>query len=344
MTAPEDDLHRYLQMLAGDAAAGRLLEIRAAIGRGAMRQTFIPATRIDLAAHAISRLGAHTDVYVGVLLRHRRAGGRDACERAHLAFVEIDRLDGLQRLHACRCAPTAVVSSGSEGHVHAYWKLREPVDHDSLERANRRLAEHLGGDLASVDAARILRPPTSLNQKRTPPAPVRLLGLDPSRRYRLSELTAGLAAPPSRRSSGVGPRRTPSGDVDRQLLAIPAADYVPALCGRQANRAGKVCCPFHDDHTPSLQLYEHGWYCFGCATGGSVYDFGARLYGMNPRGHDFLVLRQRLAAELGLEQTAMIGVAPLSARTPPSLAKTDLQRPSHDRAGAARPLRPGRWR
>jgi hypothetical protein len=55
----------------------------------------------------------------------------------------------------------------------------------------------------------------------------------------------------------------------------------------------------HDDHTPSLQLYEHDWYCYGaCRTGGSIYDLGARLYGLGTRGRGFLELRQRLADEV----------------------------------------------
>jgi hypothetical protein len=75
--------------------------------------------------------------------------------------------------------------------------------------------------------------------------------------------------------------------------------YMPALTGRHPNRAGKISCPFHEDHTPSLQLYEHDWYCYGaCRTGGSIYDLGALLYGLGTRGHDFLELRQRLAEEL----------------------------------------------
>ncbi len=54
----------------------------------------------------------------------------------------------------------------------------------------------------------------------------------------------------------------------------------------------------HDDSTPSLQLYDHGWYCFACRLGGSIYDFGALLCGLDTRGHQFLQLRQRLATKL----------------------------------------------
>jgi RepB DNA-primase from phage plasmid/CHC2 zinc finger len=299
MTANASDLDRYLRMLAGISPAGRLIEIRAATALGGMRQTFTPATRTDLAARTITRLAASTDVYVGVLLRHRRAGGRHACERSHLAFVEIDRPDALEQLARYRCPPSAAILSGSPGHAHAYWQLEVPVDLDELEQANRRLAHHLGGDLASVDASRILRPPSSWNRKRTPPTPVELVVLEPARRYQLNDLTAGLAdqeSPPRRSTPPCS--RTATNELDRQLLAIPAVTYVPALTGRQPNGTGKICCPFHDDTEPSLQLYDTGWYCFACRIGGSVYDLGAHLWGFKTRGHQFLQLRHQLAAEL----------------------------------------------
>ena len=310
MTSRTEDLDRYLQIIAGDTPAGRLIEIRSTTPQGAMRQTFTPATRPDLAARAITRLAARADVYIGVLLRRRRAGGRHACERSHLAFVEIDQPDALQRLECYRCPPSLVIASGgTPGHAHAYWQLQQPVDLDELERANRRLAHHLGGDPASTDASRILRPPTSWNRKRTPPTRVELLLLHPARRYPLDELTAGLTAPSPRRQSPSRPGRVAGSELDQQLLAIPAASYVHALTGRQPNRAGKISCPFHDDRTPSLQLYDDGtWYCYGaCRTGGSVYDFASRWWGLDTRGHQFLALRQRLADELLLDPPRYLG-------------------------------------
>jgi len=123
-----------------------------------MRQTFTPATRIDLAAQTIITFATRADVYVGVLQRHHRAGGRYACERSHLAFIEIDHPDALARLEQHHCPPSIIVASGTPGHAHAYWQLHQPVDLDQLEHTNRQLTAGLGGDLASVDAARILRP------------------------------------------------------------------------------------------------------------------------------------------------------------------------------------------
>ena len=213
MTGHASDLDRYLRILAGADPTGRLIEIRSAVPGGAMRQTFTPATRPELAAKTITRLAARTDVYVGVLLRHRRGGGRDACEHSHLAFVEIDRPDGAQRLARYRCPPTMIVASGgSPGHAHAYWQLHEPVGLDDLETANRRLAIRLGGDLASVDAARILRPPTSWNWKRTPPT-----------QRRAARAPRPTAATPSPSSPPASPTPPPSRDPRPRRLAQPPA-------------------------------------------------------------------------------------------------------------------------
>jgi hypothetical protein len=295
-----DELHAYLAMLAGPAPAGKLLELRHRTP-GGMGQTFIPARRADRAASAIVRLGCETDVYVGVLLRTRRQGCRDAVRESHLLFVEIDQPDAQARLGRFAPAPSATLASGSTGHRHAYWVLERPVGADELVAANRRLAYALGADLASTDPARLLRPPSTTSFKREPPVPVRLLELDPGRRYAIDELVDGLTDPPTpaavRRSRGTRGSVDP---VQAQLLTIPTVEYVRRLTGREPNRAGKVTCPFHHpDRTPSLHLYDDGsWYCFSCAKGGSVFDFAASLWSAGTRGPEFLALRDRLRMEL----------------------------------------------
>jgi len=193
-----------------------------------------------------------------------------------------------------------IITSGTPGHAHAYWMLTAPVSVCRLEQANRCLAHHLGADLASSDAARILRPPASWNHKHAPPAPVKLVELAPTRQYEIGLLTDGLEDPQAARPNARPlPRHSGRTEIDRRLLAIPATDYVQKLTSRTADRAGKIQCPFHDDQTPSLQLYEDGtWYCFGaCRAGGSVYDFASRLWRMETKGPSFVQLRRRLARE-----------------------------------------------
>jgi hypothetical protein len=249
MTAdsPAGQLDRYLQVIAGDRRGDELLEIRYATGDGGMRRRFFSIRRLDAAARAIRSLSPRSDVYCGVLLRSHRAGGRDAVTRSHLAFVEIDAVDALDRLQRFTRTPTMIVSSGTAGHAHAYWRLRTRVGAVELEHANRTLARHLGADLASVDAARILRPAGTLSHKHRPPAPVELLHLDTAGRYELAELLDGLAPAPSPTNAAGGGRvRAGRTELDEQLLAIPAATYVRELAGLEPCRDGKVNCPFHD--------------------------------------------------------------------------------------------------
>jgi hypothetical protein len=296
-------LEAYLRAIAGPAPGARLLEVRFALRHRDMGRVFLPAHSAPGAVRFIRRLAAQTDVYVGVALRTRAAGGRDAIDHSHLAFVEIDTHDALARLARFLHPPTIIITSGTPGHAHAYWTLHTSVGVPEIERPTRRLAHHLGGDLASVDAARILRPPASWNHKHSPPSPVDLSELDPTCRYEIDTLVDGLDDPPGTPATGP-PARPRSGrtQTDRALLAIPASDYTRTLTGRSPNHAGKIHCPFHDDHTPSLQLYEDGtWYCYGaCQSGGSIYDFASRLWGIESKHQAFLDLRDRLASEFGV--------------------------------------------
>jgi hypothetical protein len=298
-----DDLRRYLRLLAGHAPGRRLLEIRFRLRGGGMGREFVPAESCARAAGIIiRRLALVTDVYVGVALRDRRAGGRNAIGCCHLLFVEIDAPDAQERLERFTLPATATVASGGEGRRHCYWELCSPVAPLEIERANRRLAHRLGADPVAVDASRLLRPPSSWNWKYRPRQPVRLVELVTARRYDLTELIDGLPDPPVRtREGGAGRGRELRHPLDRALLGIPAAEYVRALTGREPSRAGKLHCPFHGDRHPSLQLYEDGsWYCFGaCRRGGTIYDFAAALWLTDTKGPAFIELRDRLAAELG---------------------------------------------
>lgn len=52
--------------------------------------------------------------------------------------------------------------------------------------------------------------------------------------------------------------------------------------GFTPNRAGFIRCPFHTEKTASLKLYERSFHCYGCGAGGSVIDFVAMLFKLNP--------------------------------------------------------------
>jgi hypothetical protein len=46
-------------------------------------------------------------------------------------------------------------------------------------------------------------------------------------------------------------------------------------------RRDKIHCPFHDDSTPSLQVYADHYHCFGCGAHGDLVDWLVKVEGMN---------------------------------------------------------------
>ncbi len=92
-------------------------------------------------------------------------------------------------------------------------------------------------------------------------------------------------------------------------MALPAAFLdelrtrtpLAPLIGRRARleRAGrqwKACCPFHNEKTPSLYIWDDHYHCFGCGAHGDAISFV-----MQSEGAGFMEAIERLAAEAGLE-------------------------------------------
>jgi hypothetical protein len=248
--------------------------------------------------------GRTTDLFVGVAPRVRQEGGRDAVERCHAVFVDCDSPESIEALERFDPPPSMIVCSGSGRH--AYWSIWPPLTPDWLERATRRLAYALGADPRATDAARILRPPGgTFNHKTGTPRPVELERMSDDV-YTAAQVVDGMADPPAPRRRE-RPPAAPAG-CDDPLMAIPATVYSEALTGGEVGRDGKLACPFHVDRTPSLAVFDdpaRGWYCFGCDRGGTIIDFGAALWEIEPRGAGYHELRRRLAgALLGREAAA----------------------------------------
>jgi hypothetical protein len=309
MTA-HDPTTAFLHLLAGDQADDRYLELRSRAPRG-MRQEFFATNQIDALHGRAVWLGQRTDTHIGVVARTARSGKKQAVGRSHLIWCDVDSADAVERLATSKVRPVLTVHSGTHGHLHAYFLVDEPLDVQLLERANRALANQLGGDLACTDASRILRIPGTLNFKHHPPQPVRLasynIRAEPvSLEEVVGELTQPQPAPP------VSARATPIArlsveacdglDRSRALKLIPAREWAQALLGVEPGSDAKICCPFHAggaERTPSLQLYSDGtWFCYGCREGGSVIDFAARLWNLSPRGSSFNEIRDRLWAQI----------------------------------------------
>jgi hypothetical protein len=278
---------------------GALLELRAKQDRG-MAQLF-GADVDELAAHAV-KASHKTDVYVGVLPRLRQAGGKDALPpEGHVVWCEADTEAAMLRVIDFEPAAHLLVQS-SPGKVHAYWFLRGGLELRWLEVANRRLAWHLGGDLRATDAARILRVAGTRNWKRGAPTRVAITRASYHGNVDIGALVRDLPDPkPPKPIRVASPRRPLGADVEA-LRDIPARQYIPALSGRDLYH-NFAQCPFHkggQERTPSLSVggpNETLWKCFGCQEGGDVFDFAARLWGLDVR-NDFPTIKLKLKETL----------------------------------------------
>jgi len=291
----------YLDALFGAEPAGGLIEVRYKLrGRGGMGQMWHAVEGRRSIIETVLRIGEGTDAYIGVAPRRHRRGGRGAVEHVHTLWADLDGPEAVEALRRFRPLPAFVLQSGTAGHLHAYWPLWPPVGPDEAERANRRLAHHLGADARSTDAARILRPPGTSNHKHDPPAAVEPLRMAVEL-FELEQVVGDLADPtpaPTPRRPANRLRKPPGDDA---LLELAPAVYIEALTGREVGRDGKVACPFHEDRTPSLHAYptaERGWCCHAGCGGGSIVDFGGRLYGLEPRGAGYHEIRERLERDL----------------------------------------------
>jgi hypothetical protein len=304
---PAEQLRLYLRVLCAASPQRSWLDVRWRKPGQSMRRRFLAADRARQAERLIASCARRGDAFVGVALRNSDVhGGRAAIGASHLAWLESDNPRSAALLDSFPHPPSMLVASGTPGHLQAYWALDRCCDVEELERLNRRLALALAGDSGCTDAARILRPPGTLNHKHDPPRAVTLVAFNAGIPAGVQQLDGALPADPDPVTWRPAPKRPRSGrtHLDRELLAIPAAEYARVLASLEPNREGKVPCPFHEDTIPSLQLYrDGGFYCFssGCRRGGSIFDFAGHLWGIDPRGVSFLELRERLAIEFALD-------------------------------------------
>jgi CHC2-type zinc finger protein/DNA primase RepB-like protein len=292
-------LRTYLSCLFAAEPAGALVEVRHKLpDTSKMGRSFHPVEHLAAVERAIHATAPLVDTYVGVAPRLAgRGGGKDAVERAHTLWVDCDTNEAADALRGFTPRPSIVVASGSPGALHAYWPLWPPAAAAEVERANERLALHLGADAKCAECARILRPPETFNHKGAPPALVTVRHMRPDV-FTIEQVIGGLPipiAPERRRRSG---QPVSTGDA---LMEIDPPVYVEALTGLVPDSGGKVECPFHQDWNPSLHVYDEpgaGWYCFQCGRGGSIIDFAAALYGIEPRGGGYHQVRERIEVEL----------------------------------------------
>ena len=67
--------------------------------------------------------------------------------------------------------------------------------------------------------------------------------------------------------------------------------------GLPVRQGNMICCPFHDDRTPSMKLNEDYFYCFGCGAHGDVIALTSQLFDLAP-----VEAAKKLATDFGITE------------------------------------------
>ena len=86
-------------------------------------------------------------------------------------------------------------------------------------------------------------------------------------------------------------------DLFTQIKMAVSVKEAAEYYGLEVNRGSMICCPFHDDRTPSMKLNEDYFYCFGCGAHGDVIALTAQLFNIPPAE-----AAKKLAADFGITE------------------------------------------
>lgn len=131
------------------------------------------------------------NIFVGVLLRDRRAGTADAVKtRTPVLWADFDtknfkdRMATFYAVQQMSIPPQIVIDSGHG--FHAYWLLDGTVDVKIAQRIMNGMATKYGSDKVG-DPARVMRVPGTHNKKDEPNMLVRMIKFDPLERSRIGD-------------------------------------------------------------------------------------------------------------------------------------------------------------
>lgn len=292
--------------------------------RSGRRSQFARCGDVDaLQALARTTRAEGRECWCSVLPRTGSIAGGKAVPGGSLLWADVDTPGTLWRARALRerLPVRLLVESGgatdsAEARWHLYLAVSRWLDAAQLEAANARLAELLGGDRVG-DRGRLMRLPGTRNLKGGRPGRwCRVVACDLHAAALDLEAIVGTLPKPKRASP---PRQRATGRSELSHLdALRPREWFALLePDRPISEYGYAPCPLHDDHIPSLKLYDEprdGWYCWACARGGDLVEYAAwRWYGCAGRDlkpTDFRALAVRLNSE-----ARGIGASALRARS-----------------------------
>ena len=90
-------------------------------------------------------------------------------------------------------------------------------------------------------------------------------------------------------------------NIFQEVKSYVTARQAAEQYGIQVGRNQMACCPFHDDHHPSMKI-DTNYYCFACGAKGDVIGLTAGLFGLSP-----YEAASKLIADFQLPSTAEKG-------------------------------------
>ena len=70
-------------------------------------------------------------------------------------------------------------------------------------------------------------------------------------------------------------------DAVQRIKSVLKMRDVLVRYGYEENERGFMCCPFHNEKTPSMKVYEKDFHCFGCHEHGDVITFVQKIFGIS---------------------------------------------------------------
>ena len=68
--------------------------------------------------------------------------------------------------------------------------------------------------------------------------------------------------------------------IFEEVKEYVTARQVAGHYGLKVSNKGMACCPFHDDHHPSMKL-DSRYYCFACGAKGDAINYVAQMFGLS---------------------------------------------------------------
>jgi hypothetical protein len=139
---------------------------------GTFKQNFFhyPDEREALIEFVVSS-SESAEVYMAPAIFKEKSATKSSVQASQVVWIDYDNsspvdFKGLPE-------PDRIVQSSLETHIHAYWRVGvyEP---EQIETCNRNLAHFLGADMSGWDVSQILRPPGTINHKRSLPVVLHL--------------------------------------------------------------------------------------------------------------------------------------------------------------------------